>query len=62
MRSYIPSINISPLLNHNFDSISSKNTIEKFKDSYPDLSVGVRKEMKTIYGLSKAKKSMRNHI
>ena len=31
MRNYIPTINISSLLNHNFDSISSKNTIEKIK-------------------------------
>ena len=31
MRSYIPTINILPLLNHNFDSTSSKNTIEKIE-------------------------------
>ena len=40
----------------------NKNSIEKFKDSYPHLSVVVRKEMKTIYGLSKAKKSMREAV
>ena len=40
----------------------NKRSIEKFKNSYPNLSVGVRKEMKTIYGLSKAKKSMREAV
>ena len=31
MRSYVPTINISSLLKHNFDSVASKNTIEKIK-------------------------------
>ena len=30
MRRYIPTINISRLLNNNFNSIDSKNTIKKF--------------------------------
>ena len=31
MRNYIPTIDISPLLEQNFNSIPSKNTIEKIK-------------------------------
>jgi len=31
MKSYIPTINISSLLKYNFDSVASKNTIEKIK-------------------------------
>ena len=40
----------------------NKSTIEKFKETYPDLSVSIKKEIKTIYGLSKAKKSMREAV
>ena len=31
MKNYIPTINISSLLNHNFSSVNSKNTIKKIK-------------------------------
>ena len=31
MKSYIPTINISPLLNSNFNSLMAKNTIKKIE-------------------------------
>ena len=31
MKDYIPTINISSLLNYNFNSVTSKNTIKKIK-------------------------------
>ena len=31
MRSYIPTIDISSLLNHNLDSVASKNIIKKIE-------------------------------
>ena len=38
MNEYIPTINISPLLNKNFNLISSKNTIKKIEKVFIEIS------------------------
>ena len=37
MKSYIPTINISPLLNSNFNSLMAKNTIKKIEKACIDV-------------------------
>ena len=47
MKDYIPTINISSLLNYNFNSVTSKNTIKKIKKAC--LEVGFFKLLDTVY-------------
>ena len=40
----------------------NKRTIETFREKYPDINSGLKKKIKKIYGLNKARKSMRKAV
>ena len=64
MRNYIPTINILPLLNRDFDSTSSKNTIEKIKKACIEVGffqvTGHRISKKNISDVTKVGKKFFN--
>ena len=39
-----------------------KKSLETFKEKWPDISLGVKKDMKSLYSLNKARKSMRESM
>lgn len=47
---------------YNYQLKDKKKSLEKFKKNYPEISVKIKKDIKTLYSLNLAKKSMRNAL
>ena len=47
---------------YNYQLKDKKKSLEKFKKNYPKISVKIKKDIKTLYSLNLAKKSMRNAL
>ena len=47
---------------YNYQLKDKKKSLENFKKNYPEISVKIKKDIKTLYSLNLAKKSMRNAL